>query len=121
MCDGSQPQAFKVELITTMLSFWQQSTCGLFTKIISTFSTSKPPTAGRQWVQTRKVSIVIRLYYLSLLLWSITFVREDLLISFLFLSHRYLKYRKRCLNDRKKLGSGCSEVNHAFTLVSYER
>jgi len=27
------------------------------------------------------------------------------------LHFRYLKYHKRCLNDRKKLGIGCSEVN----------
>lgn len=43
-------------------------------------------------------------------------LRVSVLIPFKF-THRYLKYRKRCLNERKKLGSGCSEVN--FMLIFF--
>lgn len=33
---------------------------------------------------------------------------------------RYLKYHKRCLNDRKKLGIGCSEVDFYLNLCCHE-
>ncbi|KAF2572662.1 hypothetical protein F2Q70_00005717 [Brassica cretica] len=37
-----------------------------------------------------------------------------------FKQEKYLKYRKRCLNERKKLGSGCSEeMNHLYRFWSY--
>ncbi|CAH2072227.1 unnamed protein product [Thlaspi arvense] len=37
-----------------------------------------------------------------------------------FKQEKYLKYRSRCLNERKKLGSGCSEeMNHLYRFWSY--
>ncbi|CAD5332318.1 unnamed protein product [Arabidopsis thaliana] len=37
-----------------------------------------------------------------------------------FKQEKYLRYRKRCLNERKKLGSGCSEeMNHLYRFWSY--
>uniref|UniRef100_M4CDT1 HTH La-type RNA-binding domain-containing protein n=1 Tax=Brassica campestris TaxID=3711 RepID=M4CDT1_BRACM len=37
-----------------------------------------------------------------------------------FKQEKYLKYRKRCLNERKKLGCGCSEeMNHLYRFWSY--
>ncbi|KAF8087890.1 hypothetical protein N665_0564s0025 [Sinapis alba] len=37
-----------------------------------------------------------------------------------FKQEKFLKYRKRCLNERKKLGSGCSEeMNHLYRFWSY--
>nr|VDD20204.1 unnamed protein product [Brassica oleracea] len=37
-----------------------------------------------------------------------------------FKQEKYLKYCKRCLNERKKLGSGCSEeMNHLYRFWSY--
>ncbi|QHO07958.1 La-related protein 1A [Arachis hypogaea] len=44
-----------------------------------------------------------------------------------FQQQKYVKYHKRCLNDRKKLGIGCSEVdfcqlpmnNHIFVTIIF--
>ncbi|KAL9244360.1 hypothetical protein vseg_018144 [Gypsophila vaccaria] len=36
-----------------------------------------------------------------------------------FKQQKYLKYHKRCLNDRKKLGIGCSEMDTLYRFWSY--
>lgn len=110
----SQFGAIKIKQLSPWKPCRLQLTCGIYAKIFSTFPTSKPSIIGGERVQTSKVIgriMKVNLFYFSLM--CLFFYNS------FFPLCRYHKFYKRCLNERKKLGIGCSEVHIMILLYQF--